>query len=144
MMARVLFALVVDAGEGLTAAELARHLAVSPASVSRAVRDLEHLGFVRRQVTDRRRSERYALPEHAWERVWAAQAKGVQRWVEEFQRGIDLFDVDHPARARLAEFSLFLDLVQAHMTYVTERMQHQVAVPVIGVAADRSSESRTG
>jgi predicted transcriptional regulator len=101
MMARVLFALLVSPGNGLTAAALTQHLAVSPASVSRAVRDLESLGFLRRQVTERHRSEYYALEEHAWQRVWTAQAKGVRRWAEEFPRGLDLFGADHPTRAGL-------------------------------------------
>jgi DNA-binding transcriptional ArsR family regulator len=123
MMARVLFALLVtDSGE-LSASALARRLAVSPASVSRAVRDLEQLGFLRRERTARPRSERYAVEDDAWQRVWVSQVEGIGRWAAEFRRGPEMFGPGHPSGARLGELGRFLDLVQEHMAEVADRVR---------------------
>ena len=58
MTARVLTCLFIADAGSLTASELAQHLQVSPASVSKAIAFLEDLGLIRRERGDRRR-DRY-------------------------------------------------------------------------------------
>ena len=58
MTARVLTCLFVADAGSLTASELAQHLQVSPASVSKAIAFLESQGLIRRERDERRR-ERY-------------------------------------------------------------------------------------
>ncbi|MBW8871658.1 MAG: MarR family transcriptional regulator [Leifsonia sp.] len=62
MPARVLMALTVTESAGLTAAELAERLEVSPAAISGAVRYLQTLGIIRRLSQTGSRRDRYELP----------------------------------------------------------------------------------
>ncbi|MGO4301973.1 GbsR/MarR family transcriptional regulator [Leifsonia sp. RAF41] len=62
MPARVLMALTVTESPGLTAAELAERLEVSPAAISGAVRYLQTLGIIRRLAQTGSRRDRYELP----------------------------------------------------------------------------------
>jgi len=64
MPARALMALTISETDGLTAADLAEQLAVSPASVSGAVRYLQTLGMVRRVSQPGTRRDIYELPQH--------------------------------------------------------------------------------
>lgn len=66
MPAFVLTALTVSKTGSLTAAELASQLAVSPASVSVAIRSLTNLGFVRTITEPGSRRHVYALGDTPW------------------------------------------------------------------------------
>lgn len=129
MMAKVLFALLVSETGALAAAELARRLRVSPASISRAVRSLEHLGFVHREHELRPRRERYVLQDHTWPRIWVSQALSVQRWAAEVEHSAEVFGSGTPTGLRLSEIGRFLDLVHTHMVEVTERWRRLMAAP---------------
>jgi DNA-binding transcriptional ArsR family regulator len=62
MAARVLMALTVTESPGLTAAELAERLDVSPAAISGAVRYLQTIGIIRRLSQSGSRRDRYEIP----------------------------------------------------------------------------------
>ncbi|MFC7646578.1 MarR family transcriptional regulator [Streptosporangium lutulentum] len=65
---------LTDSGS-LTAAELTRHLQVSPASVSKAIGELEQQEMVRRERDPRRRRDRYIIDADALFRAWMAAAR---------------------------------------------------------------------
>lgn len=66
MPARVLMALLVADGGGLTARELSEQLVASAAAISGAVRYLQTVGMAHRVAQSGSRRDRYELPEHAW------------------------------------------------------------------------------
>lgn len=106
MAARVLTCLVVTDAGALTAAELARRLRVSPASVSKAVAYLENLDVVRRERAPGRR-ERYLIDDDVWLRAWLTNARTHARWAETAARGAEILGPDTPAGERLRRTSAF-------------------------------------
>lgn len=66
MPARVLFTMMVADEPGLTAAELAHRLDVSPAAISGALKTLGLYGMLVREPVIGSRRDRYRLPDHAW------------------------------------------------------------------------------
>lgn len=101
MAARVLACLITTDAGALTAAELVRHLRVSPASVSKAIGYLEGLEILQRQRDPRQRRERYFIDDDTWLRTWLTSARTNARWAEAAQQGADLLDPATPAGARL-------------------------------------------
>ncbi|GHI14967.1 hypothetical protein Scinn_44300 [Streptomyces virginiae] len=75
MTARVMACLTLTDSGSLTASELARHLQVSPASISKAVAFLDSQGLVRRERDERRR-ERYVVDNDVWYQSMMASARG--------------------------------------------------------------------
>jgi DNA-binding transcriptional regulator GbsR (MarR family) len=66
MPARVLMALTVAEGEGMTAAEIGERLEISAAAVSGAVRYLLTVAMVRRVPQAGSRRDLYELPDNSW------------------------------------------------------------------------------
>jgi DNA-binding transcriptional ArsR family regulator len=108
MMARVLICLLVSDTGSLTAAELVRRLQVSPASVSKAVRYLEHAKLVRRERDARQRRKRYLIDDDVWYRAWARVAQAYAMGADTAKQGVEILGADTPAGARLDEMSHFL------------------------------------
>ncbi len=110
MMARVMAALVVTDSGSLTAAELARHLQVSPASISKAVAFLDGQGLVRREKGDGRR-ERYTVDDDIWYQAMIASARAALQVVRTAREGVAVLGPGTPAATRLENVARFMDYV---------------------------------
>ncbi|WP_328958943.1 helix-turn-helix domain-containing protein [Kitasatospora purpeofusca] len=115
MMARVLACLTLAESGSLTAAELARHLQVSPASVSKAVAFLDIQGLIRRERGERRR-ERYTVDDDVWYRTMMAAARSTAHLVETARQGIGVLGPHSPAAARLENIVRVLDFVSESLS----------------------------
>lgn len=110
MMARVLACLCTTDTGSLTASELARHLQVSPSSVSKAVTYLEEQGLVRRERDERRR-ERYVVDDDVWYQSMMASARGTAHVAEIARQGVGILVPGTPAAVRLENITRFLEFV---------------------------------
>ncbi|MFD5245964.1 helix-turn-helix domain-containing protein [Amycolatopsis sp. NPDC058340] len=105
MTARLLACLSVTDDGVLSAAELARRLQVSPASISNAVAYLEAQAMLRRERDGRR--ERYVIDEEMPQRVWAESVRSNREWVRISRRGAEVLGTSTPAGARMDDLSRF-------------------------------------
>ncbi|MFF1694752.1 helix-turn-helix domain-containing protein [Streptomyces sp. NPDC058257] len=110
MMSRVLACLYTSDTGSATAAELVRHLQVSPASVSKAIAFLESQDLVRRERDERRR-ERYVVDDDVWYQSMKASARALTLIVETTQQGVAILGPDTPAAIRLENIARYLDFV---------------------------------
>ena len=110
MMARVLVCLYTTDAGSLTAAELVRHLQVSPASISKAITFLEGQNLVRRERGERRR-ERYVVDNDVWYQAMVASARANAQVVETARQGVRILGPGTPAGVRLENIARFLDFV---------------------------------
>ncbi|GLW68876.1 MarR family transcriptional regulator [Kitasatospora phosalacinea] len=108
MPARVLAALLLTDSGSLTAAELARRLQVSPASVSKAVAFLDEQSMVRRERDERRR-ERYLVDEEIWYQSAVASAHANATVAATARQGVSVLGSATPAGVRLENVARFLD-----------------------------------
>nr|WP_307825758.1 helix-turn-helix domain-containing protein [Sinosporangium siamense] len=116
MAARVLARLFVTDSGGLTAAELVRHLGVSPASVSKAVTYLEGVELVRRERTTRQRRERYLVDDDVWFQSLLTTANAHGSWADVARRGAGILGPATQAGARLDHMARFFARLSADMT----------------------------
>ncbi|MCM6777053.1 helix-turn-helix domain-containing protein [Nocardia sp. CDC159] len=100
MPARVLARIYLSDTGSSTAAELARVLRVSPASVSAAVALLESYELIRREREPGTRRDRYVLDNDAWYRSTVAGIRSTNRLAEAAQRGAALLGSEPAARLR--------------------------------------------
>jgi DNA-binding transcriptional regulator GbsR (MarR family) len=107
MSARVLAALLTTDDAGLTAPELARHLRVSPASVSKSVGYLEGEGLVRRERIAQQHLDRHVVDPDAWFQAFLASAQRNHALADTARRGSDVLGRDTPVGARLHLLSRF-------------------------------------
>jgi DNA-binding MarR family transcriptional regulator len=107
--AGVLTCLYTAESGSYTAAELARHLQVSAATISLAVHLLEEQALIRRGRDDRGRRHRYFIDEDAGSRAIEASARTNQRLAATALHGADIFGADTAAGARLAMAGRFLE-----------------------------------
>ncbi|MFB8240210.1 helix-turn-helix domain-containing protein [Kitasatospora purpeofusca] len=126
MMARVLACLTLAESGRLTAAELARHLQVSPASVSKAVAFLDSQGLVRRERGERRR-EFYAVDDDVWYRTMMAAARSTAHLVETARQGIGVLGPHSPAAARLENIVRVLDFVSESLGRTATQAREMLA-----------------
>ncbi|MFF0852523.1 helix-turn-helix domain-containing protein [Streptomyces sp. NPDC003280] len=120
MMSRVLTCLYTDDTGSLTASELARHLQVSPASISKAIAQLESQGLIRRERDERRR-ERYIVDNDVWYQGMIAAARSNIELAETARRGVALLGPDTPAAARLENIARFVDFVGESLARAAEQ-----------------------
>ncbi|MFI6729234.1 helix-turn-helix domain-containing protein [Streptomyces atratus] len=120
MMSRVMACLTLTDTGSLTAAELAQHLQVSPASISKAITFLESQGMVRRERDERRR-ERYIVDDDVWYEAMMASARSTAQLVETSRQGISILGPDTPAGARLENIARFLDFVSESIARAAEQ-----------------------
>jgi DNA-binding transcriptional regulator GbsR (MarR family) len=120
MMARVLSCITLTDTGSMTAAELARHLQVSPASVSKAIAYLDSQGMIRRERDERRR-ERYTVDDDIWYRSMVASARSTAQLVETAREGISVLGPHTPAAARLENIARFLDFVSESIARAAEQ-----------------------
>lgn len=110
MTARVLAALYTTDAGSLTAAELAGHLQISPASVSKAVAFLESQGLLRRERDERRR-ERYVVDDDVMYQSTMAAARSTAQLGEIARQGVGILGPGTAAAARLENIARFVDFV---------------------------------
>ncbi|QNP71326.1 helix-turn-helix domain-containing protein [Streptomyces roseirectus] len=112
MTSRVLAALYVTDSGSLTAAELAGRLAISAASVSKAIAFLEVQGLVRRErEPDGRRRERYVVDDDVMYQSTMASAKATAYLGDVARQGVGVLGVGTPAATRLENMARFMDFV---------------------------------
>jgi DNA-binding transcriptional regulator GbsR (MarR family) len=116
MCARVFAGLLVSESGSLTAAELARRLSVSPASVSKAVGYLEEMNLLSRTPDAGTRRERYVIGDDVWQRAWQTDTGTHAAVAEAAQRGVELFGPESPAGMRLRKTAQFFGWLSAKMT----------------------------
>ncbi|NKY58584.1 helix-turn-helix domain-containing protein [Nocardia flavorosea] len=119
--AKVMATLYADNAPGLTAADLAQRLQVSPATVSAAVVLLETQGLIRRERNASGRRDRYLIDDDAWVRATLASARQVHLLAEAAHQGIAVFGAATPAGSRLGTMSEFLTFVGHDMVASAER-----------------------
>lgn len=120
MAGRALTCLYISDDGSVTAAELVRHLQVSPASVSKAVSLLEGLGLISRERDERRR-ERYFADNEVWYQSVLAGAKANAQLAETARQGVEILGRDSPAAARLENIARFVDFVAESITRAAEQ-----------------------
>jgi DNA-binding transcriptional regulator GbsR (MarR family) len=122
MTARVLTCLFIADAGSLTASELAQHLQVSPASVSKAIAFLENLGLIRRERDERRR-DRYFVDDDVWYQSTIASARGVAQDAETARKGVGILGRDSPAAARLENIARFSDFISESILRAAEQVR---------------------
>ncbi|WP_327588070.1 MarR family transcriptional regulator [Nonomuraea sp. NBC_00507] len=120
MTARVLTCMYTADSGSLTAAELVQHLQVSPASISKAVGELEQQGLIRRDRDPRRRRDRYVIDADAWVQGWIVSARRNVTMADLARKGAEIVGATTPAGARLKDVSEFFDHVGRHMIQAAE------------------------
>jgi DNA-binding MarR family transcriptional regulator len=120
MMARVLTCLYTTNETSLTAADLARHVEVSPASVSKAITFLESQGLIRRERDERRR-ERYLVDDNALYLSMIATARSNAQFAATARQGVGVLGQDTPAGVRLENIARFVDFVAESIMRAAEQ-----------------------
>ncbi|MEV7359692.1 helix-turn-helix domain-containing protein [Kitasatospora sp. NPDC091276] len=120
MTARVLACLTLTDSGSLTASELARHLQVSPPSISKAIAFLDGQGLVRRERDERRR-ERYVVDDDVWYQSMMASARATAHLVEVARQGVGVLGPQTPAATRLENIARFVDFVSESIVRAAEQ-----------------------
>lgn len=120
MTARVLASLFIADTGSLTASELARHLQVSPASVSKAISFLESQSLVRRERADGRR-DRYVVDDELFYQATLAGAKANAQLAETARQGVAVLGRETPAAVRLENIARFMDFVGESIARAAEQ-----------------------
>ncbi|WP_409058773.1 helix-turn-helix domain-containing protein [Streptomyces sp. SYP-A7185] len=120
MMSRVTASLILTDSGSLTAAELAEHLQVSPAAISKAITFLESQGFVRRERGEGRR-ERYVVDDDVYYQSMMATARATAQVVETARQGVPVLRAGTPAATRLENIARFLDFVSESTARAAEQ-----------------------
>ncbi|GAA2783712.1 GbsR/MarR family transcriptional regulator [Nonomuraea dietziae] len=127
MTARVLTCLYVTDGGSLTAAELVQRLQVSPASISKAVGELEQQELIRRERDPRRRRDRYVIDADAWLRGWMASARQNAMLADIARQGAQVLGATTPAGVRMQDIGHFFEHVGQAMIQAAEEWRQAYA-----------------
>lgn len=126
MPARVLMLLMATEEPGLTAADLAAGLQVSPAAVSNAVRYLMHVGLAEREAVPGARRDLYRLPDDAWYTASGAKQPAYRKLADVASQGVQATGgLDTHAGARLRDMESFFDYLDTEIPGIVERW-HQL------------------
>ena len=125
MVARVLIRLWLTADGRLTAAELARGLGVSPASVSTAVGYLDRQGLVRRESLGRR--DVYVVDNEAWYRSTVIGVRQTLQAAQIAKESAVRLGLDTAAGAQLAKGGEFLERISLDALESAERWRELLA-----------------
>ncbi|MFJ8577383.1 helix-turn-helix domain-containing protein [Micromonospora sp. NPDC093277] len=120
MMARVLTCLFTTDAGSLSASQLAQHLQVSPASISKAISYLESQSLVRRERDERRR-DRYVVDDELFYQATIASARSNDQLVETARQGVAILGPHTPAATRLENIARFLDFISESITRAAEQ-----------------------
>ncbi|MEV4020405.1 helix-turn-helix domain-containing protein [Nonomuraea angiospora] len=119
--ARVHHDLMLSEDGRRTAAELARRLNVSPASVSVAVNYLVEQGYARRERDPRRRRDVYVIDNDAWYHSVVISRRQTLETVRATMAAAETFGLDSPVGQRLAKTAAFLEHVSLDMIESADR-----------------------
>lgn len=137
--ARVMACLFTSETGSCTAAELARHLQVSAATISLAVGLLQEQGLIRRGRDDRGRRHRYFIDEDAGFRSVVVGVRANQRLAATALRGADIFRADTAVGARLAAAGRFLEHVGSDIIRSAEHWRATIGKGLEYTQADHAS-----
>jgi DNA-binding transcriptional ArsR family regulator len=122
MPARVLMLLMSTEESGLTAADLAVGLQVSPVAVSNAVRSLTRAGLAEREAAPGVRRDKYRLPNDTWYAASGAKQPAYRKLADVAAQGIKATGgPDTPAGARLHDMESFFDYLDTELPCIVER-----------------------
>ncbi|WP_327089566.1 helix-turn-helix domain-containing protein [Nonomuraea sp. NBC_01738] len=121
MMARVHIDLLLSDDGRRTAAELARRLSISPATVSVAVNFLVQHGFVRRERDPQRRRDVYVVDDDAWYHTMVTGRRQTLQTVEAAMAAAEELGLDSPVGQRLSKAGAFLERVSLDMIESADR-----------------------
>ncbi|MFD8979876.1 MarR family transcriptional regulator [Streptomyces sp. NPDC059564] len=121
MTARVLTCLYVTDAGSLTATELAQRLKVSPASISKAVGELEQQELIRRERDPGRRRDRYVIDADAWFRGWMASARQNTMLADFARHSAQTLGATTPAGTRMQDIGHFFEHVGQTMIQAAEQ-----------------------
>lgn len=108
-----------DSGS-LTAAELVAQLSVSPATISKAIGDLEQAQLTRREREPGARHDRYHVNGDVWHKSWIASAQQNIALARFAAQGAAVLGPETPAGARLSDTSDLLDYLGTTMLAAAE------------------------
>ena len=120
MISRVLTCLYIADTGSVTASELARHLQVSPASISKAITFLESQDLIRRERDERRR-ERYVVDDDVWYQAMISSARSNAQFAETARQGVRVLGPGTPAGTRLENIARFMDFVGENIIRAAEQ-----------------------
>jgi hypothetical protein len=119
---RVFAALLGDDDGRMTAAELGEALAVSPASVSGAVRHLQQMRLIHREREPGTRRDVYVVADDAWHEVMLSSGAMYAPLVAALRDGVDEVGGERTSAGnRLALSIAFLEFVTEEMQQLSER-----------------------
>ncbi|MGI5490981.1 MarR family transcriptional regulator [Microtetraspora malaysiensis] len=119
--ARVLASMYTTDSGSLTAAELVQRLQVSPASISKAVGQLEQQKLIRRERDPRRRRDRYVIDGDIWYQSWMASAHKNTLLANVAHSGAEALGPTTAAGARLKNMGQLLEHLGNDMIRAAER-----------------------
>ena len=119
---RVFAALLADDDGRMTAAEIGEVLAVSPASVSGAVRSLQQMRMIHREREQGTRRDVYVVADDAWHDMMMNSANIYAPLTQSLSEGVDqVGGRGTTAGDRLALSVAFLEFVTEEMQQLSER-----------------------
>lgn len=122
MSGRIITALMVAEGRGLTAAELAENLQVSPAAISSSLKYPLAMGLVQRVAVPGQRRDVYLLPDDAWYVATATKNPLYAQIAGMAAEGVAAVGGERTtAGARLAEMRDFFAFLETEVPALVER-----------------------
>jgi DNA-binding transcriptional regulator GbsR (MarR family) len=121
MAARVFACLMISEEPGLTSAQLAHHLQVSPAAISGAVRYLALARMIRRERQPGSRRELYRLHSNFWHEAMTRRDEFLGRWLQTMKDGMQVVSPGSAAHQRLEETAEFLGYMDEEIAALLER-----------------------
>ena len=119
---RVFACLLADDDGRMTAAEIGEVLAVSPASVSGAVRSLQQMRMIHREREQGTRRDVYVVADDAWHDMMMNSANIYAPLTQSLSEGVDqVGGAGSGAGARLALSVAFLEFVTEEMHQLSDR-----------------------
>ena len=125
---RVFACLLADEDGRMTAAEIGEALAVSPASVSGAVRSLQQLRMIHREREPGSRRDVYVVADDAWHDVMMSSSATYAPLTQALREGVEqVGGAASGAGARLELSVAFLEFVTEEMQQLSERWDRRRA-----------------
>lgn len=121
MPARVFTLLLAEDEAGLTAAELAEALTISPAAVSGAVKYLIQVGLAERGRRPGERRDHYFIDDHTWYSSVGDRNKLYQTLCDALDEGVQAVGPDTARGQRLGETRDFFKLLARELPLLVDR-----------------------
>jgi DNA-binding transcriptional regulator GbsR (MarR family) len=121
MPARVFACVLADDSGGLTAAELAERLRVSPAAISGAVRWLMQMHLLTRAREPGARRDHYRMRDDQWYEAVVFKTAALQRFEDALADGVAQVGPDGPAGRRLRETQEFFAFFREQLPTLLEQ-----------------------